>query len=101
MINRYDFMKAQEQEDGTIYPDCLSLPLDKFLSTETAQQLIVKQEHYYRPDLMFSELLGNNNMEDIILWLNMIPSRRSMTPSTVLSVPSNRDLNTFYIKNRE
>lgn len=100
MITRYDFMTTQTQADGTVYPDCLSLPLDKFVAKDPYEQVIVREENYYRPDLFFSELRGNNNSEDIILWLNNISSRREMVPGTELNVPSNSDLNSFYVKCR-
>lgn len=100
MITRYDFMTTQTQADGTVYPDCLSLPLKKFIRKDPLEQVIVKQENYYRPDLFFSELRGSNNMEDIILWLNNVSSRREMTPGTELNIPSASDLNSFYVRNR-
>jgi len=100
MITRYDFMTTQTQADGTVYPDCLSLPLDKFIRKEPLEQVIVKQEHYLRPDLFFADKRGNNNMEDIILWLNNVSSRREMVPGTELNIPSSSDLNSFYIRNR-
>lgn len=100
MITRYDFMTTQTQADGTVYPDCLSLPLKKLIRKDPLEQVIVKQEDYYRPDLFFANLRGSNNMEDIILWLNNVSSRREMTPGTELNIPSASDLNSFYIRNR-
>lgn len=100
MITRYDFMTTQTQADGTVYPDCLSLSLKKFIRKDPLEQVIVKQENYYRPDLFFAELRGSNNMEDIILWLNNVSSRREMTPGTELNIPSASDLNSFYVRNR-
>lgn len=100
MITRYDFMTTQTQSNGIVYPDCLSLPLEKFIRKDPYEQVLVKEEDYYRPDLFFSRLRGNNNMEDIILWLNNISSKREMIPGTKMNIPSSSDLNSFYVKNR-
>lgn len=100
MITRYDFMQDSDQGDGISYPNCLTLPLDKFRRVESTDQVVVREEDYYRPDLMFARLQGSNDMEDIILWLNHKDSRRNTYPGTTLNLPSPKDLDLFYIEQR-
>ena len=101
MITRYDFMDFEKQADGKEYPDALSFPLKKVILKQPCEQAIIREEDYIRPDLFFFKKQGNNNMEDVQLWINEIPSRRHLTPGTYIQLPAGSDLNTFYIKNRK
>lgn len=93
-------MTTQLQDDGKEYPECLSLPLDKFTLKDPLEQVLIKQENFYRPDLFFSDMRGTNNLEDVILWLNDVSSRRELFPGTQLNLPSNDDVTAFYIRYR-
>ena len=100
MITRYDFMQTQTQADGTVYPDVLSFPMKKLVLKDPCEQVLVREEDYLRPDLFFFKKKGTVNMMDIQLWVNQVPSKRDMKAGIKLSLPSNDDLNTFYIKYR-
>ena len=101
MITRYDFMDFEKQGNEKEYPDVLSFPLKKVILKQPCEQVIIREEDFVRPDLFFFRKQGNNNMEDVQLWVNEIPSRRELTPGTYFQVPAGSDLNTFYIKNRK
>lgn len=74
---QYDVMDAQTV-DGVTWPDCLSLDIDAFPSKKIRRDALVTQVRYLRPDLFFYNQMGTNNMEDVVLWLNGISSRRDM-----------------------
>jgi hypothetical protein len=40
-------------------------------------------------------------LEDILLWLNMIPSRRDLEPGMEMNLPSFSDINRYYIEHRK
>jgi hypothetical protein len=40
-------------------------------------------------------------LEDILLWLNMIPSRRDLEPGMKMDIPSFSDINRYYIEHRK
>lgn len=97
---RYDVMDAQTV-DGVTWPDCLSLNIDVFPNTKVRRDALITQLHYLRPDLFFYRQVGTNNMEDVILWLNNISSRRDMQIGSVLKLPSISEINTYFVENRK
>jgi len=100
--NRYDLMITQEIEgDLVYYPDCLSIDLNTFLNSTPPKEVMIRQNDVFRPDIFFYRKRGTNNLEDIILWLNGIPSRRDMLAGNVVKLPSVSDSNLYYIKNRK
>ena len=100
--NRYDLMEGQQVEEfDPIYPDCLSIDLDAFTLTSPGKDEVVYQENVIRPDIFFDNKMGTNNLEDIVLWINAIPSRRDLSEGIILNIPSKSDISSFFIKNRK
>jgi hypothetical protein len=102
-VNRYDLMDGQFVDEDTEHewPDCLSVDLDEFPETTPPKSVIVYQENVLRPDIFFFKHLNSNMLEDILLWLNMIPSRRDLEPGMELDLPSFVDINRYYIGHRK
>ena len=102
-INRYDLMDGQFVDGDTEHewPDCLSIDLSKFQENTPSKNVIVYQENVLRPDLFFHKHLNSNMLEDILLWLNMIPSRRDFEAGMSMKLPVLTDVNRFYIENRK
>ena len=100
--NRYDLMESQQiDNDFTIWPDCLSVDLDDFPDTKPKVNVFVYQDNILRPDLFFYKKMGTNNLEDIVLWLNGISSRRNLEAGMSMLLPAVSDINLFFIKNRK
>jgi hypothetical protein len=88
-------------DDLTVWPDCLSINLDDFPDTRPGTNAFVYQENVLRPDIFFYKKMGTNNLEDIILWLNEISSKRDLEAGMSLILPAVTDLNSYYIENRK
>ena len=100
--NRYDLMESQQIEDDfTIWPDCLSINLEDFLNSKPPINVIIYQDNVLRPDLFFNKRMSTNNLEDIVLWLNEIPSRRDLEVGMSLQLPVISDINSYFIKYRK
>jgi hypothetical protein len=102
-VSRYDLMNGQFI-DGDIeheWPDCLSIDLDEFPEKNPPKSVVVYQENVLRSDTFFFKHLNSNMLEDILLWLNMIPSRRDLEPGMKMDLPSFSDINRYYIENRK
>jgi hypothetical protein len=98
---RYDLMAGQQiDDDPAVWPDCLSIDLDTFPDTQPGVNVFVYQDSALRPDMFFYHKMGTNNLEDIVLWLNEIPSRRDLEAGMSLVLPAMSDLNSYYIANR-
>jgi len=99
---RYDLMDGQQIDDDlTIWPDCLSIDLDVFPSNRPSVEVFVYQDSVLRPDMFFHKKMGTNNLEDIVLWLNEISSRRDLEAGISLLLPAVGDINSYYIENRK
>jgi hypothetical protein len=99
---RYDLMKGQQiGDDLTVWPDCLSIDLDVFQDTLPGLNVFVRQENVLRPDIFFYKKLGTNNLEDIVLWLNEVSSRRDLQEGMSLLLPAMQDINSYFIENRQ
>jgi hypothetical protein len=95
-------MEGQQIDgDFTVWPDCLSIDLDDFPGSKPGLSAFVYQDNVLRPDTFFYKQMGANNLEDIVLWLNEIPSRRDLEAGMSLNLPSGADINTYFIKNRK
>jgi hypothetical protein len=88
-------------DDLTIWPDCLSIDLDVFPSTLPGLNVFIYQENVLRPDMFIYKRLGTNNLEDIVLWLNEIASRRDLQAGMSLLLPVVQDINSYFIENRQ
>jgi hypothetical protein len=102
-VNRYDLMNGQFVDGDTEHewPDCLSIDLDEFPEKNPPKNVVVYQENVLRPDNFFFKHLNSNMLEDILLWLNMIPSRRDLEPGMKMDLPSFADINRYYIEHRK
>lgn len=99
--SRYDVMDSQIIEgDSVVYYDCLSINLDTFPSKRVRKNVLVKQGDVLRPDLFFYSQMETNNLEDVVLWLNDIPSRRDLFAGQSVQLPFLRDINEYYIDER-
>ena len=99
---RYDLMEGQQiDDDFTIWPDCLSIDLDDFPDSKPKVNVFVYQENVLRPDIFFYKRMGTNNLEDIVLWLNGISSRRDMEAGMSMQLPAISDINSYFIRNRK
>ena len=100
--SRYDLMEGQQIDgDYTIWPDCLSIDLDDFPASKPGVNAFVYQDNVLRPDMFFYKIMGTNNLEDIALWLNGVPSRRDLIAGLSLQLPAVADINSFFIRNRK
>jgi hypothetical protein len=102
-VNRYDLMNGQFI-DGDIeheWPDCLSIDLEEFPEKSPSKNVVIYQENVLRPDMFFFKHLNSKMLEDIILWLNMIPSRRDLEPGMEMDLPVFSDINRYYIEHRK
>jgi hypothetical protein len=102
-VNRYDLMTSQfiENDIDHEWPDCLSIDLDELSEVSFSKKVIVYQENVLRPDIFFYKHLNSNMLEDILLWLNAIPSRRDLASGMEMSLPSFSDINHYYIEHRK
>jgi len=99
---RYDLMESQQfDDDYTVWPDCLSIDLDDFSSSRSKVNVFVYQDNVIRPDIFFYKNMGTNNLEDIVLWLNGVSSRRDLEAGMSLQLPATADINSYFIKNRK
>jgi hypothetical protein len=99
---RYDLMEGQQIDgDFTVWPDCLSIDLDSFPDSKPSVNVFVYQENVLRPDMFFYKRMGTNNLEDIVLWLNGISSRRDLLAGMSMQLPAVSDINSYFIRNRK
>ena len=99
---RYDLMEGQQIDgDFIIWPDCLSIDLDNFPNSKSCVNVLVYQDNVLRPDMFFYKKMGTNNLEDIVLWLNGISSRRDLLAGMSMQLPAVSDINSYFIKNRK
>jgi hypothetical protein len=100
MRNRYDLMDSMTDDDGTVYPDCLSIPIEKFRYRVNGQAVRLSQVDIDRFDIFIYNTYKSLHYIDIILWLNNIGSIRELEAGVSLSLPAKSDLDAFYIKYR-
>jgi hypothetical protein len=93
-------MATTADNDGTIYPDCLSIPLNAFRAQKNFSLIRLTQVDIDRFDLFMDKKYHSLDYIDIILWLNNISSLRELTAGDYIGLPAKSDLDTFFIKNR-
>ena len=100
--SRYDLMEGEQLDgDYIVWPDCLSIDLDDFTNSRPGINALVHQDNFLRPDLFFHRRMGTNNLEDIVMWLNGVSSRRDLMPGMSLQLPIVSDINSYFIRNRK
>jgi len=100
MRNRYNLMTTTTDNDGTVYPDCLFIPLNSFRPQKNASLVRLTQVDIDRFDLYLFSKYNSLDYMDIILWLNGVGSIRELSAGDFLNLPAKSDLDSFYIKNR-
>jgi hypothetical protein len=93
-------MTVTTDNDGTVYPDCLSVPLNAFRAQKNFSLARLTQVDIDRFDLFMDKKYHSIDYIDLILWLNNISSLRELTAGDYISLPAKSDLDTFFIKNR-
>jgi hypothetical protein len=102
MNNRYSVMAPSEQSDenGSLYLDVLTLPLDNLKLTVEAKQYQMTQVDIDRFDLTVSIEYGASVYDDLVLWYNGIESIHAVVPGDILLFPDKVDLDSFIMRNR-
>jgi hypothetical protein len=93
-------METTTDNDGTVYPDCLSVPLNQFRYKKNASAVRLTQVDIDRFDLFIFGKYNTCDYIDLILWLNNIGSVRELTAGMTIKLPAKSDLDSFYIKYR-
>jgi hypothetical protein len=93
-------MTTTTDNDGTVYPDCLSVPLNAFRAQKNSSLVRLTQVDIDRFDLFMDKKYNCLDYIDIILWLNNIGSIRELSAGEYIGLPAKSDLDTFFIKNR-
>jgi len=93
-------MTTTADNDGTVYPDCLSLPLNAFRPQKNGSLVRLTQVDIDRFDLFMDKQYRSLNYMDVILWLNNVGSVQELAAGDYITLPEKSDLDTFYIKYR-
>jgi hypothetical protein len=93
-------MTTTTDNNGTVYPDCLSVPLTAFRAQKNSLLVRLTQVDIDRFDLFIDKKYHSLDYIDIILWLNNIGSMRELAAGEYIGIPAKSDLDTFFIKNR-
>jgi hypothetical protein len=93
-------MTTTTDYDGTVYPDCLSIPISAFRPRKNSSLVRLTQVDIDRFDLFIDKKYHSLDYIDIILWLNNIGSLRELGAGDYISLPAKNDLDIFFIGNR-
>ncbi len=102
MKSRYDLMQlsSQRSDKDTYFPDIMTFPIQKFKFTDIPSEYYLTEKDIERPDLLMNKYYGVPEYDDIIFWLNGISNFFDITPGTRIFLPSRRDIEQFFLKNR-
>lgn len=87
-------------DDGTFYPDLMTLPIQRFRFTSPPTEYYLTQRDIERPDLLMYRIYRVAEFDDIIFWLNGIAYIGDATVGTKILLPSREDLEDFFLENR-
>lgn len=99
--NLYLLMRDAEtdrDEFNQLYPDVMTLPLDKFRYSEAPLEYTLTEADIERMDLLMNTLYGVPYYDDLILWLNNIFYKDDLFAGDKIIIPVLTDINRFYIK---
>jgi len=101
MKSRYDFMRPTQDEEnktrkGVPYADIMSFSIEEFNFSTQPERYSLFRRDVERFDLLMFRKYGAAVYDDIILWLNNIPSRHFLQPGQVLVLPDRVDLDRFF-----
>ncbi len=103
MRSRYDLCQSSTvtAPDGSKYKDILTMPLQKFVYKDNTLEATLTKPDILRPDYLGSTLYnGEDELEDIILWLNTIGLLQYSISGDTLDIPTKKDLEEFYYSYR-
>lgn len=100
MKTRYDFMQPAQHPDnrtrkGIRYADVCSFRIEDFEYTRQPEEYELFRRDIERFDLLMFRKYGVAGYDDIILWLNNIPSIHFLNAGDVLLLPDRKDLDRF------
>lgn len=98
MQTRYLFMRPGSvlDEDGTAFPDPLTLNINNFKATETPQAVeLTESEICYFWKIPYS-IYGTPEFDDMILTLNGVPHRNQLEPEDIIYIPKKDDILTSF-----
>jgi len=101
MISRFSVTKKSSTEkasDGTYYPDIMTFPVEKFTYKDPPREYYITQGDIERPDLLMMKVYGTPQYDDLVAWLNNLPSFREAGIGDKILLPSKADLEKFFIK---
>jgi len=104
MRSRYDLAQDSPvlSEKGTFYKDIFTIPIQKFNHDNPSLEISITKDIIKRPDYFSSSIYGevDDELEDIVFWLNDIGLIYDKTPGDLLDAPSMTDIENFYYKYR-
>lgn len=83
-------------QNGNTYPDIFTFPANKLTFKSRAQKYILNYNDIIRFDLLISNYYGFADYSDIVLWFNEINHIADVIPGTVIYLPDQNDIDTFY-----
>ena len=103
MRSRYDFMKPAKHPEnrtkgGTPYADVMSFEIENFEYTRQPERHEVERRDIERFDLLMFKKYNLAVYDDIVLWLNNVPSIHFLEPGDEILLPVRSDLDRFYTR---
>lgn len=101
MKSRYDLYSSSSTETdefGNPQPDIMFFPIDEFQYTIRPKEITITQMYLRRIDLLMFDQYGVTHYDDIVLWLNDIPSIYDLQPGDKFILPAKQDLDRFYTR---
>ena len=101
MKNRYNLYSSsptETDEFGNPYPDVMFFPIDEFEYTIRPKEITLTQMYIRRIDLLMYDAYGVAYYDDLVLWINDIPSIYDLTPGDKLLLPAKQDLDRFFTR---
>lgn len=100
MISRYSFMtesqKGVDPQDGTPYPDPLSINYRNTQLTSMPQYTQIEQRYLDRFWTLVYDFYGLTEYDDILLMINNVPYISSLEPGSNIYLLSLNDLQNFH-----
>jgi len=102
MRSRYDLMQLSTQRStkDTYFPDVMTFPIQKFKFTDVPLEYFLTSKDIDRPDLLMYRYYNRAEYDDIIFWLNGISNIFDTSAGTKIFLPSRKDLEQFFLRNR-
>ena len=103
MRTRYDFIKPAKSPEsktkrGEPYPDLCTFRIEEFRFTARPERYKLLQRDVDRFDILMFRKYKVAAYDDLILWLNNVPSVHFLQAGDELLLPSREDLDRFYTR---